>query len=507
MLGQWSLGDYFKREAIEMAMQFLTDLSEGLGLDKTKLSVTLYEGDDQIPADEEAARVWERLGLPRSRIYFLPRSDNWWGPVGETGPCGPDTEMFIDVGLPSCSSQCRPGCGCGKYVEIWNLVFMGYNRTPEGRYVPLKQKNVDTGMGLERVLQVLNGLPSVYETDVLQPMMDKVRTLGRIRSPSPDQLHAMRVIVDHVRAAVMALADDRGLVPSNVEQGYVIRRLLRVAIRRGLQLGIDRDFLTDLIPPVIETMGDEYPELRRNQRHVVTESGKEEKRFRATVRRGLRICEKIMAEKGSLTGKDAFMLFSTYGFPLEMTVQIAQEQGQKVDLTEFRDEFEHHRELSRDATQQRFTSGLADHSEVVVRLHTATHLLHAGLRRFVDSSIYQKGSNITKERLRLDVQLSRKLTPAELRQVEDWVNAIIRRDLPVTREVMSPKEALARGALGFFGEKYGERVSVYRVGDMSKEICAGPHVEHTGVLGTFRIQKQERIGADTLRLRAVLEYT
>jgi alanyl-tRNA synthetase len=384
---------------------------------------------------------------------------------------------------------------------------MGYSRTKEGRYVPLKQKNVDTGMGLERVLQVLNGLPSVYETDVLQPITDKLRVLGRVRSPSPEQVRAMRVIADHVRAAAMALADDRGLVPSNVEQGYVIRRLLRVAIRRGLQLGIDQDFLADLIPPVIETLGDEYPELRRNETHVVTEIGKEEKRFRSTVRRGLRICEKIMTEKGALTGRDAFMLFSTYGFPLEMTVQIAQEQGQKVDLEEFRDEFEHHRELSRDATQQRFTSGLADHSDAVVQLHTATHLLHAGLRRFVDSSIRQKGSNITNERLRLDVHLSRKLTPAELRHVEDWVNDIIRRDLPVTCEVMSPKEAIARGALGFFGEKYGERVSVYTVGDTSKEICAGPHVEHTGVLGKFRLQKQERIGADTLRLRAVLEHS
>jgi len=505
MLGQWSLGDYFKREAIEMAMQFLTDPTEGLGLDRAKLSVTVYEGDDQIPADEEAASVWERLGMPRKRIYFLPRSDNWWGPVGETGPCGPDTEIFVDVGLPPCSPKCQPGCGCGKYVEIWNLVFMGYNRTKEGRYVPLKQKNVDTGMGLERVLQVLNGLPSVYETDVLQPMMNRILALGRIRSPSQEQVRTMRVIADHVRAAVMALADDRGLVPSNVEQGYVIRRLLRVSIRRGLQLGIDRDFLVDLIPPVIEILADEYPELRRNQTHVVTEIGKEEKRFRSTVRRGLRICEKIMAEKGGLTGKDAFMLFSTYGFPLEMTVQIAQEQGQKVDLTEFRTEFEHHRELSRDATQQRFTSGLADHSDAVVRLHTATHLLHAALRQFVESSISQKGSNITKERLRLDVHLNRKLTPTELRQVEDWVNDVIRRNLPVTREVMPPKEALARGALGFFGEKYGERVSVYTVGDASKEICAGPHVERTGVLGTFRLQKQERIGADTLRLRAVLE--
>lgn len=505
MLGNWSLGDYFKREIIEMAMEFLSNPKTGVGLDKAILSVTVYEGDEQIPPDEEAASIWEELGIPRKRIYFLPKEDNLWGPVGETGPCGPCTEIFVDVGTPSCSGNCRPGCSCGKFVEIWNLVFMGYNKTPEGKYLPQQQKNIDTGMGLERALQTINGFQSVYETDLLSPLMEKIQAISRITSPSKEQVLATRIIVDHVRSAVMALADDKGLVPSNVEQGYVIRRLLRVAIRKGLQLGIDKPILTDLIEPVIETLGNVYTELQRNKEHVKTEIEKEEKRFHNTVRRGLRICERILGEKGVLTGKDAFMLFSTYGFPLEMTMQIAKEQGQQIKVEEFRREFEQHQKISRDATQQRFTSGLADHSKEVIRLHTATHLLHAALRKLVSTTIYQKGSNITRDRLRLDVHLSRKLTKEELHQIEEWVNDTIRNNIPITHEVMSPEKARAQGALSFFGEKYGDQVTVYTIDEKSKEICSGPHVENTGLLGTFRITKQKRIGADTLRLRAILE--
>jgi alanyl-tRNA synthetase len=505
MLGSWSLGDYFKREAIELAMEFLTDSSEGLGLDKEKLSVTVYEGDDQIPPDEEAANIWEEMGIPRSRIHFLPREDNWWGPVGDVGPCGPDTEIFFDVGLKSCIPDCRPGCGCGKYIEIWNLVFMGYNQTTEREYPPLKQKNIDTGMGVERVLQVINGLPSVYETDLLNPIMNKVKEIAQIREPSPEQTQALRVITDHARSSVMVLADDKGLVPSNVEHGYVIRRLVRVAIRRGLQLGIKKPFLGDLIPVITEILGEIYPELRRNQERVLMEITKEEKRFQSALRRGLRVCERILKEKGEITGKDAFMLFQSHGFPLEMTAQIAEENGQHVDVSVFRSEFERHRQISREAAQGRFQSGLADHSEEVIRLHTATHLLHQALRRFVGKEVLQKGSNITRERTRLDVQLDRKLTKEELQQVESWVNEIIQRDLPIRSETMSPEKALKAGAIGLFGEKYGPQVTVYSVGDVSKEICNGPHVKRTGVLGTFRITKQKRIGANTLRIRGVLE--
>lgn len=504
MLGNWSLGDYWKREAIEMALEFLTDLKSGLGVDKTKISITVFEGDNEIPRDEEAAGIWQELGIPLDRIYFLPEKDNIWA-LGDSGPRGPDTEIFFDIGLEKCSKDCRPGCGCGKFVEIWNLVFMNYNKTKGGPVTPLDQRNIDTGMGLERMLQVLHNLPSVYETNVFKPLMDRIRMITKIKNPTREQTRAMRIIADHLRSATMALADDRGLVPSNVEHGYVIRRLLRVAIRRGLQLGVNVSFLGQLVPAVVETLGREYPELKRNQDHVKTEISKEEKRFRTTVRRGLRIAERILKETGQLTGKDAFMLFTTYGFPLEMTLQIAQENGQEVDIDEFRREFEQHQQISRDATQQRFISGLADHSEEVIRLHTATHLLHAALRQFVDESIYQKGSNITKERLRLDVFLQRKLTPEELQQVEDWVNEIINRNLPITFETMSTEKALSQGALGFFGEKYGNQVRVYSVGDVSKEICSGPHVKRTGKLGVFRITKQKRIGADTLRLRATLE--
>ncbi len=504
MLGNWSLGDYWKTAAIEMAMEFLLNPDAGLGLEKKVLHVTVFEGNDQVPADEEAAMAWEHLGLQRKHIHYLPYKDNWWA-LGDTGPQGPDTEIFVDTGLKSCSKTCRPGCGCGKYVEIWNLVFMAYNREEDGTLIPLKKKNIDTGMGLERALQVLNKLPSVYETDVFKPIVEKIQDLSQIAGPTTHQQRLIRIIADHIRSAAMALADDQGLVPSNVERGYIIRRLLRIAIRQGLQLGIDRFFLCELIPPVVACLGDKYEELVRNKAHIFNEIEKEEKRFRKTLRRGLRIAEKTLAEKGVLTGKDAFTLFATYGFPIEMTVQIAEENGQKIDLEEFRKEFEQHRKISRDATQQKFASGLADHSEEVVRLHTATHLLHQALRKFVGSSIYQKGSNITAERLRLDVQLDRKLTSEELSEVETWVNKIIQRDLPVTFEVMSPQEAQKQGALGFFGEKYGEQVKVYSVGDVSKEICSGPHVSRTGVLGKFKITKQKRIGADTLRLRAILE--
>ncbi len=505
MLGNWSLGDYYKREIIEWAMEFLIDPHEGLGLDKEKLSVTVYEGDNQIPPDEEAANIWEEMGIPRERIHFLTREDNWWGPVGDSGPCGPDTEIFFDVGLNSCSPECRPGCGCGKYIEIWNLVFMGYNQTTERLYPPLKQKNVDTGMGLERALQVINGFPSVYETDLLSPIMEKVKRIARIREPSSEQILILRILVDQARSAIMALADDKGLVPSNVEHGYVIRRLLRVAIRKGLQLGINESFLGELLPTVLAILGDTYPELHRNQERITAEIAKEEKRFRSALRRGLRVCEKILKEKGELTGKDAFMLFQSHGFPLEMTAQIAKEHGQQVDASEFRKEFERHRQISREASQGRFQSGLADHSEEVIRLHTATHLLHQALRLFVGQEVMQKGSNITSERTRLDVQLDRKLTEEELRQVEEWVNEIIQRNLPIRSETMSPEKALEIGAIGLFGEKYGDQITVYSVGDVSREICTGPHVERTGVLGTFRITKQKRIGANTLRVRGVLE--
>ncbi len=409
------------------------------------------------------------------------------------------------MGLPACNDTCHPGCGCGKFVEIWNLVFMCYDRAEDGTLTPLEKRNIDTGMGLERALQALNQTASVYETDVFQPIMKRIRDITQITEPTQDQIFSLRIIADHIRSAVMALADDHGLTPSNVERGYVIRRLLRVAIRRGLQLGIERFFLGQLVPAVIASLGDEYDELIRNKDHILTEIEKEEKRFHKTVRRGIRIAERILVEKGVLTGKDAFMLFATYGFPIEMTLQIAEENGQQVDLEEFRKEFERHRQLSRDATQQKFTSGLADHSEEVIRLHTATHLLHTALRRFIGSSVYQKGSNITKERLRLDVLLNRKLTREELDQIETWVNDIIQQDLPITFETISPKKAREQGALGFFGEKYGDQVKVYSVGDVSKEICSGPHVKRTGVLGKFRIAKQKRVGADTLRLRAVLE--
>jgi len=505
MLGNWSLGDYWKKEAITWSYQFLTS-KKWLALDPKQLSVTVFAGDPDAPKDDESARIWLSLGVPAERVYFLPKGDNWWGPAGKTGPCGPCTEMFMEVSkIPKCGPDCKPGCSCGHFLEIWNDVFMQYNKMEDGTYEVLRQKNVDTGMGLERTVATLSGAQSVYDTEAFIPLMRRIKELsGKARVEKSNE-KLMRIISDHVKAAVMIMADDRRISPSNVEHGYIVRRLLRKAIRCGDELGILQGFLTDLADVVIGMYKDVYDEVQRNRDFVMLSLDAEERKFRGTLGKALKKFEQTIQETGTITGKDAFVLFTSFGLPLEMTAELASEKGIKIDIDEFRREFEQHRDISRTATEGKFKSGLADHTEEVTKLHTATHLLQAALRKVLGDSVRQNGSNITEERLRFDFTFSRKLTAEELQEVEDLVNDVIRRDLKVTREVMKLDQAMQKGALAFFKDTYGDEVSVYSVGDFSKEVCAGPHVEHTGVLKHFKITKQDSIGAGLMRIRAVLD--
>ena len=508
MLGNWSLGDYFKEEAIRFSYEFLT---EWIKINPDKLSVTVFAGDDEVPRDDLSASVWSELGIPQERIYFLPREDNWWGPAGEAGPCGPDSEMFIDTGRASCGPDCRPGCKCGKYFEIWNDVFMGYRKTPEGAYVQMDRKCVDTGMGIERTIAVLQGKKSVYETEVFVPIIQAIQELcGYTYGDDEGKDISFRIIADHVRTSVFILGDQRGVKPSNVGQGYILRRLIRRAVRHGRKLGVEGKFLAGLAETVIGMYHAPYPELLANKDFVLTELGLEEEKFSATLQKGEHEFEKMLPnlQKGNtrvINGRIAFKLYDTYGFPIELTEELAEEHGFTVDTQGFNEAFEKHQEISRAGAEQQFKGGLADHSDLTTALHTATHLLHQSLRKVLGEHVGQKGSNITPERLRFDFTHENPMTPEEIAQVEDMVNSVIKRDLPVSFETMSLDEAKAQGAIAFFESKYGEQVKVYSVGDFSKEVCGGPHVERTGSMGHFHIQKEQSSSAGVRRIKAVLE--
>ncbi len=512
MLGNWSLGDYFKREAIEWSYEFLTD-KRWLGLDARKLSVTVFAGDKEAnaPKDEESAQAWRSLGIPENRIFFLPKRDNWWGPAGATGPCGPDTEMFFDSGAAKCGrgAECKPGCGCGKYFEVWNDVFMQYNKTADGFFEKLAQRNVDTGMGVERTLAVLNGNKNDYETELFAPIIKEIKSLaGGAKKEGVNELVSERIAADHLRAATFVLAENGRVVPSNVEHGYVLRRLVRRAVRHGKLLGIEKAFCGDVASVVIRAMGDDYPELRKNEDFILSELDKEEKRFTLVLGKGVRSFERLAAEQKTVSAKDAFLLYQSYGFPLEMTLELARERGIVINRKAFEREFEEHQEISRKGAEKKFKSGLADESAETTALHTATHLLHAALRKVLGSRVQQKGSNITAERLRFDFSFDRKMTPEEIKNVEAFVNQAIDAKLAVTRKEESLDEARKEGALAFFDEKYAaERVSVYEVKGVSKEVCAGPHVRNTSEiakLGRFRILKEEAVSAGVRRIKASL---
>jgi len=509
MLGNWALGDYFKEEAIARSREFLTS-PRWLGIDPALLSVTVFAGDESVPPDHEAAEIWKRMGVPSERIHYLPRSDNWWGPAGETGPCGPDSEMFYDTGKRSCGPDCRPGCGCGKYLEIWNDVFMQYNKQADGSFIPLSRKCVDTGMGVERTVAVLNGKGSVYEIELFAPIVAAVEErAGRTYGSSPEADISIRIVTDHLKAAVFILGDDLGVKPSNLGQGYILRRLIRRACRHGRKLGINKPFLAGPAEIVIDLYAETYPELVRNREMVLSELTREEERFLDTLQKGEHEFEKMVPNllknpARTIPGRIAFKLYDTYGFPVEMTEEIAKEFGLSVDRKGFDEAFQDHQELSKKGAEKTFKGGLADNSEMTTRLHTATHLLHRALHIVLGDHVMQKGSNITPERLRFDFSHNDRMTDEQISRVEKIVNEVIARDLPVTMEVMTLEEAKRAGAYAFFGERYGEKVKVYTVGDYSKEVCGGPHVERTGVLGRFVIEKEQSSSAGVRRIRAVL---
>ena len=510
MLGNWSLGDYFKEEAIVWSYEFLTS-RQYLGFNPDRLSVTVFAGDANVPRDDESAAIWKKLGIPEARIHALPMKDNWWGPAGKTGPCGPDTEMFVDTGRAACGADCRPGCSCGKYFEIWNDVFMQYNKLEDGQYVPLQQHNVDTGMGVERTIAMLQGKTSVYETELFAPLIAAISDMAGQHMNASDELAvAFRVVADHLRSAVFILGDHRGVSPGNLGQGYVLRRLIRRAVRYARKLGLESGALAKLSVPVIDGYRHVYPELDQRRDWITTELGQEEERFEKTLTRGMAELEKVlgkMVEHGQkqFPGRVAFRLYDTCGFPVEFTEEICAESGLTVDREGFDAAFVKHREISKQSAEKAFKGGLADHSEYTTRLHTATHLLHKALQQTLGEHATQKGSNITAERLRFDFSHPEKLTPEQVAEVERIVNAAIEADYPIEFESMTLEQARENGAMALFGGKYGERVKVYRIGNFSKEVCGGPHVQRTSELGRFRIVKEEASSAGVRRIRAVLE--
>ena len=505
MLGNWSLGDYFKAEAIAMSYKFLT---QELGFNPDEIKVTCFAGDENAPRDQEAADLWMKQGIPEKNIYFLGKEDNWWGPAGQSGPCGPDTEMFVPVDKPDCGPNCGPTCGCGKWVEIWNDVFMQYNKTMDGKYIPLEHPNVDTGMGVERVTAFLEGVKSAYQTELFSGIFAKIRELSGNDAADYNNRSA-RIVAEHLRAATFLLADH--VRPGNVDQGYVLRRLIRRAIREARQLGITEPFCSRIAQVVIDEYSGFYPELSQNRQEIADELDREEKQFAQALEKGTREFNKMIAKvpdfvvNKRISGKSAFNLYETYGFPIELTREMAKEAGFEVDMEGFRKAADDHQKLSQAGAEQKFHGGLADHSEATAQLHTATHLLDQALREVLSPEVHQCGSNITAERLRFDFNWPEKLTPEQLKKVEDLVNTQIGRKLPVICEEMSIEEARKTNAIGIFESKYGDRVKVYSIGDFSKEICGGPHAGNTAELGHFRIVKEESSSRGIRRIKAVLE--
>lgn len=504
MLGNWSLGDYFKEESIAMSFEFLT---KELGIPVEKLSVTCFAGDEDCQRDEVTASCWRKAGIPEDRIYYFGKDDNWWI-AGEEGPCGPDTEMFYDTGKPKCSENCNPSCGCGKYVEIWNNVFMEFFKTKDGKYTKLKQHNVDTGLGLERMAMLLQGKETPFDTELFKPVMDKLRELAG----ENDSIESRRIVAEHLRASMMIIQD--GGLPSNVDRGYILRRLIRRMVRHLRKLQINLNELGELIDLNIDTLKEMYPELHQNSDKIKSVIIEEKDKFEKTLERGEREFNKIVNRmkndgKDTISGQDLFTLYETYGFPPEVTQDLAREAGLKVDTTEFDKLFKEHQEKSRMGSEQKFKGGLAGTGEQEVRYHTATHLLNAALKVILGKDVHQKGSNITPERMRFDFSCDHKLTDDEKKKVEDLVNEWIAQGLDVKCEEMKKDDAIKSGAECMFIEKYPDIVTVYSIGNdketVSKELCGGPHVKNTLELGHFKIKKEEASSAGVRRIKAILE--
>ena len=514
MLGNWSLNDYFKKEAISWSYEFLTTK---LGFSPDQLSVTVFKGEGvegepgYIPADEEAVEIWKSLGIPDERIYRLPREDNWWGPAGTTGPCGPDTEMFIDTGKEKCGPDCRPGCHCGKYIEIWNDVFMQYNKNAEGAFEPLGRHNVDTGMGVERTICMMSGAATVYDTEIFAPIMAKIDELSTVTPEDAElALKSRRIIADHMRTATFILCDPKGGVkPGNVGANYVLRRLIRRAVRYSRFLGIAPGFTVKLAETICEKYKHVYPELAENLATCKADLEAEENRFNQTLDKGEAMFNKVAEQlkahgQTQISGKTAFKLYDTFGFPFEMTLEMAEKAGLVVDKEGFDEANRKHQELSRTTSAGSFKAGLQDNSEVVTRMHTATHLLHAALHKVLGPTANQKGSNITAERLRFDFTWPEPMTAEQKDAVEKLVNEWIEAGIEVIKKTTTVEEAKAEGAMALFGAKYGDEVSLYSIGEVSKEICCGPHVANTKELGSFKIKKEQSSSAGVRRIKAVI---
>ena len=514
MLGNWSLGDYFKKESIAFSYEFLTS-PKWLGLDPKKISVTVFAGDENAPRDEEAAGYWKENGMPEDKIAFLPASDNWWA-AGPTGPCGPDTEIFywVGEGLPPVGSN--KGTDSANWMEIWNNVFMQYNRVDEKTLLPLEKKNVDTGMGLERTNCILQGKTSVYLTEVFQPIIAKIEALAGYKYGSDEEKDkSVRIIADHTRASVFIIGDQRGVSPSNVGAGYVLRRLIRRAVRHGMKLGIEDSFLAGIAEVVVENFGNAYPELKANAKKIADELTAEEAKFRTTLKKGEAEFQKLLPNlmknpKKIISGKVAYNLYETYGYPLELTQELGAENGFTVDVEGFKEAEKKHQEASKSLDAGKAKGGLAEQSDVTTKYHTATHLLQQALVNVLGDQVAQKGSNINNERMRFDFTFERPMTKEEIQKVQDIVNEKIKEDLPVTMEVMTLDQAKAEGARALFANKYGEQVKVYTIGRdakndwFSKEVCGGPHVQHTLQIGDFKIEKEQSSSAGVRRIRATI---
>ncbi|MBQ8536533.1 MAG: alanine--tRNA ligase [Clostridia bacterium] len=565
MLGNWSLGDYFKEEAIAWSWEFLTS-PEWLGIDKDRLAFSVFAGDENAPRDDEAAQCWRKCGVEEDHLFYLPAENNWWS-TGGPGPCGPDTEMFyINTAKEPCGPDCSPACDCGRYLEIWNDVFMQYNLKEDGTYEPLAKKNVDTGMGLERTAGVLMGKKSVYETDLFSGILEKIGELsGKTYGEDEETTRSMRIIADHLRTSVMILGDDHGVTPSNTDQGYILRRLIRRAVRHGMKIGLQEGAISQIVKVITKQYEEVYPEIKAHETFITEQLQLEESRFQRTLRTGEKEFDKVynnmmnlkallesilnaedkiaLAQENAKTkklrpspdlmpiieaanagdeaklveavnvrlsglnvldGRSAFKLYDTYGFPIEMTIEMAEEKGLTVDEADFAERFKKHQETSHAGAEQKFKGGLAERTEQTAKLHTATHLLHAALRKVLGDEVAQKGSNITEERLRFDFSFGRKMTKEEVEEVQKLVNEAIAAKAPITMEEMSVEAAKAQGAIGLFEAKYGEVVKVYTMGQYSKEICGGPHASNTGDLGSFKIQKEESSSAGVRRIKAII---
>ena len=498
MLGNWSLGDYFKEESIAMSYEFLT---KELGIPNEKLSVTCFAGDEDCPRDNVTAECWKKAGIPEERIYFYGKDDNWWI-AGEEGPCGPDTEMFYDTGKPACGPDCQPSCDCGKYVEIWNNVFMEYLKK-DGKYSKLTQRNVDTGLGLERMAMLLQGKETPFDTEIFSPIMDKLSELAK-----KDDIASRRIVAEHLRASMMVIAD--GGRPSNIDRGYILRRLIRRMTRHLNKLEIDLNELSGLIDLDVEILKDMYPELVSKKEEIKEVIIQEKDKFIKTLAHGEKEFNKVIARikaegKDTIDSESIFKLYETYGFPPEVTKDLAVENGLKVNMDEVDQLFKAHQNKSRLGSEQKFKGGLAGTGEQEIKYHTATHLLNAALKQVIGKDSHQRGSNITPERMRFDFSCDHKLTDEEKKKAEDLVNEWIKGDLKVTVETMNKEDAIKSGAECMFIEKYPEEVTVYTIGNVSKELCGGPHVQHTGELGHFKIVKEEACSSGVRRIKAILE--